>query len=888
MASASRSAAGVPHLLQLAAGAGEPAARAQLQAAVLDLLLPPSAGPPSAEALLRNLASAVQQCSEQQVEQLRQAVQHVIARRGGATAAAVSSAVRLCHQRLHTFCSRGSSTGGSSQGAAGSAATEVGLHGEPGAARIAGGRGAQAEAGVLSCVASALFVLGPLSSAAQADSLASLAEARLLISSLQQLAQAGASARGSAASTLLACTALAWRQLGPACPTADGGSGSQPGDGLGPDPSAALGLAHASLPTLQALLLAPGCCSSMRRAALDALFALPPAAEAPLCLLRSLTAAATATDVAAAAGPAQLQLNADAELPAVVAGANGVPGPDAAAGSGSQPAKAIGAAAPPSSTGGGLEEQQVQQRALVALLDVLGGLAATYEQHKAAFLQHLAADAVQREREQAQRQQAAGQTSHFGRPLRPASEWWIGAGQPIDAAAGQAPPPSQAGAAAEGEAAAAADDYMRAEHVASEHEAAAQRYLESLLEAADTAPACYLPVMAQLAAPAAPAEGEGAGALPPAVQVWARMFTRGPLARVSSRLLRASGLRPLRLSCCQIHSDARLHPLWPQAAALRALGLLALLSEPLSQQAVAAAEAALLGTSGGGSGSSSTEVQAAAVALLADAIEAFPNRYSDRLLLIGRLMAPAAAELGSGTAVEGTPAECSAEGSGAGAAEDGVAADEQAQLVANGDGPAQPAARPEAPQACPAAPATGLPEQQEQLARAAAAAYCRLLLRNRLKLQGMLGPLGAALATALPPVAALVQHSLRQMLGAAAPKERARLCMALFHQTPLGCRAALAQVRLGSAAAPALVHSMALRPLLRAVFSLVRSRAHSLPPANRCSPALLPLAHRRWWTRRGGCCRQRSCRAMCWSARPCRWDGMGVLHSRRGDLVPSG
>ena len=86
--------------------------------------------------------------------------------------------------------------------------------------------------------------------------------------------------------------------------------------------------------------------------------------------------------------------------------------------------------------------------------------------------------------------------------------------------------------------------------------------------------------------------------------------------------------------------------------------------------------------------------------------------------------------------------------------------------------------------------------KQASSSRAAAAAYCRLLLSNKLKLQGVLGPVGAALAGGSPQVAAVVRHALRQMLaaGAAAPRERARLCMDLFHQTPLSCRMQLAEV----------------------------------------------------------------------------------------------
>ena len=182
----------------------------------------------------------------------------------------------------------------------------------------------------------------------------------------------------------------------------------------------------------------------------------------------------------------------------------------------------------------------------------------------------------------------------------------------------------------------------------------------------------------------------------------------------------------------------------PQAAALRALGLLAVLSESLSRTAVEAAEAGLTG--GGAAGGAAAEVQLAAVAVLEAAISAFPNAYSDRLSLIGQRMAP----------------PCGGE---------------------------------QAPQPPAAAPSPAEQGQGERVARAAAAAYCRLLLRNKLKLQGQLGPVGSALVAGSAPVAALARHALRQLLGSAPPKDRARLALALFHQTPPGRRAALAQVR---------------------------------------------------------------------------------------------
>jgi len=111
----------------------------------------------------------------------------------------------------------------------------------------------------------------------------------------------------------------------------------------------------------------------------------------------------------------------------------------------------------------------------------------------------------------------------------------MGSGQPVGGTADQAgsnltaAQEGGAAATAAAAAAAAADDYMRAEHLAAEHEAAAQQYLESLLEAADTAPACYLPLLERLAGGPGGLEvpdGEeergsaaGAAALPSAVRV---------------------------------------------------------------------------------------------------------------------------------------------------------------------------------------------------------------------------------------------------------------------------------------------------------------------------------------------------------------------------------
>lgn len=200
-----------------------------------------------------------------------------------------------------------------------------------------------------------------------------------------------------------------------------------------------------------------------------------------------------------------------------------------------------------------------------------------------------------------------------------------------------------------------------------------------------------------------------------------------------------------------------------QAAALRALGRLSLLSQRLSARAVHAAEAVARGVANGSGGA---EAQEAAVAVLADAISAFPNTYSDRLLLIGGLLVPGSVPRRNGTACGATSAESA------------------------GGAPAVPVNV----QAAAAPPAHGPPlQQQERLAQTAAHAYCQLLLHNTLKLQGMLGPLGCTLVRGAPPVAAVVGHALRLRLGPAPPKDRARLAMALFHQAPLSCRRQVAE-----------------------------------------------------------------------------------------------
>lgn len=117
---------------------------------------------------------------------------------------------------------------------------------------------------------------------------------------------------------------------------------------------------------------------------------------------------------------------------------------------------------------------------------------------------------------------------------------------------------------------------MHTENQAAEHEAAAQAYLDSLLQAGDAAPVCHLALLETLAG----AGGDGGACAPPAVQVGAPQPRGGRLAACTNRPGPWSLIAPLPRP-----------PL--QAAALRALGGLALLSKPLSRRAVQLAEAGL-------------------------------------------------------------------------------------------------------------------------------------------------------------------------------------------------------------------------------------------------------------------------------------------------------
>lgn len=825
LAARGSSAASLLPLLQLASSVGEAAAQAQLQGAVLDVLLPPRGTSSGANGgvILESLAAVLPQCSRRQVEQLRQAVQATLAAgsRGASVSAAVGSAVRLCYQSLHA-----AGAGEAQAAPPGMAAGEADggrPDGSPG--EHSAPEGAATAYASVPCVgsslAASLFVLGPFSAA---DSETRVAEAGLLISSVHRLAAAANMHRGSAGpggdSTATVCWLLAalehgLQQLHLEAATAPAPAASQGAEGHGQgthpsqqpmvgaaSPPAAAALVQAAPEAVQALLLSSaGGCDSVRQAALGVVMALPASAQAPLRLLQSLTQACNISGASAGAASRSAK---PAELPLA-------PG----LGSPSQPADGSGsispAAAADSSTGGPGGTHRVQLHALLAVLELLGEMAAGYEQQRAAFQQRLAAEAEQQQQQQQQpgaghggqqqQQQQLGK-SKAGRPLRPASEWWVGDGQqgsPRAGGNGAAPDltdNSEAASAAAGgaraEGGAPSFDYMRGEDQAGKHEAAAQLYLDSLLAAADTPPACFLPLLERLA---------GEEAAPPAVQVREECRSRSSAGLcVKCGLLKGPGLaesaHPSKLACLVLarlschHYKVVLPRFYSclllsvcctpnlQAAALRALGRLAVLSEPLCCSAVQLAERCLCsspstrsGTAGIGSHScgasdSRAQVQQAAVSLLANAIDAHPNRFGGKLLLIGQLMVPDST-LAGGAATGSLP---------------GAAAAAAAPVPCSK--PAQPT---------------------EQLARVAAGAYCRLLLRNKLKLQdhGMLRPVGCALAGGSACVAAIVRHALCQLLQAAPPKDRARLCLDLFHQTPLerGWRQLLAEVRVRVAAA---------------------------------------------------------------------------------------
>ena len=524
LAASGSSSAGLLPLLCLAGAVGEAGARAQLQAAVLDVLLPHGA-PATGEALLAHLASAgLHQWTASQVRQLRDAVQSGLAARGSsrngagqaAATAAGSAAVRLCYQRVHAAAGDSAAQASAhwaepawSDGWASSARGPAGSADKPGSSNSSGapaGGSADAHARALEVVestAAALFVLGPFSAA---DEATRVAEAGLLLGSLGSLSSTAGSGSDpgkppGAAGVLwvLATLELALQQLpAPASP-----AGSQQWDGAArpeevSSQRAAAELVQALPGAVHSLLLSSaGSSSAVRQAALQALAAAPEPAALQLRLLRSLAAAAAADgQPPPVPGPG---LDLGRQLAEAVAASAGDAGEaeDHAAFVSSQEQRAQQQAQ---------QAQQAQRRRpLVALLELLGSMAAGYERQRASFLHRLLAEAEPR---------AAGaeqHTSKAGRPLRPAGEWWVGECQQGGGGAGGGGAAEASGA--EGGAAADAGqpefEYMRGEDQASKHEAAAQRFLESLLDAADTPPACYLPLLCELAAPGAP----------PAVQV---------------------------------------------------------------------------------------------------------------------------------------------------------------------------------------------------------------------------------------------------------------------------------------------------------------------------------------------------------------------------------
>lgn len=467
MAAGGASAAGATHLLQLEASTSEAAAQEKLHSALLSLLLPPLTTPPAAApaALLRGLAAVLQGCSRQQVAQLRRVVQEGAPRCGPAAVAAIGGAVHLCYQHLRSL-----SDGGQADMEAAASAE-------------------------LQTAADALFVLGPLSSR---DEASSLLEISLLCSLLGHTACG--SSGGAAPATarwLLSSLVAALQQLAPDEPA-----------GASQDATAAAAAAPlaASSPAVvqavQAVLLAPWCSGPVREAALQALLALPASAQAPLRLLRSLTVAVSSGDVPAAAAaletrPSHLQLGEEEDegLRLVATGGSCalLAAPEAAAGS-----KDGDAAASAESAAAELSQQRrcVQERALLALLDLLGGQAEACTQLKRRFLLRLRAGEGQ---QAAAAAAAAAHESRAGRPLRPAAEWWVGNGRPQAEKGGGGDAGAAAAASDAAAAAAAGGDYMQVEDEAAKHADAAQQYLEQLLEAADAPPACYLPLLERLA-----------------------------------------------------------------------------------------------------------------------------------------------------------------------------------------------------------------------------------------------------------------------------------------------------------------------------------------------------------------------------------------------------
>lgn len=513
------SAAGILHLLQLASTVGEAAARARLHAAVLDALLPDGPASLAAEQLQQRLAAVLQQCSADQVQQLRDAVQGALAGCRGvkgtaaaaAAAAAASTAVQLYFQRLHAAvrspvahqppvlalpAKEGSSA--SMLGDGGSDTTQL--------------------QSSLNATVKCLFVLGPFSSA---DVSTCLAEAGLLLFGLRQLASqsstqtAGTDLLSESLRWLLAALVAAFSQLRMLAGDSPPDSQADAARGWQQHPAAAgvlLQEAHAALHDV--LLSAAGRCAAVRSGALEAALAAPAATDTPLRLLRSLVAACIPEGACSTWIPGCQQGREDASAAAQAdSGADAMQAPC----------------------------MQVRLQALLSTLGLLGGMTAEYKRQRAEFKLRLAAESGRQAwttgPPQPPPQHGQG-TSKAGRPLRPAAEWWLGDGQgrpgsdedrrdslgPSSArsaawrnAAPAGTPPAEAAAHGAG---GPAFDYMQGEDQAAKQEAAAQRFLDSLVAAADSPPACFLPLLERLASGrCAGEEGCPGAALPGCVQV---------------------------------------------------------------------------------------------------------------------------------------------------------------------------------------------------------------------------------------------------------------------------------------------------------------------------------------------------------------------------------
>lgn len=504
-------------LLQLAGTVSDVAVRAQLQAAVLDALLPESPLSTSAEQLLQRISAFLPHCSTEQVQQLRSAVQATLARgiggwwaRAGA-AAAVSEAVQLCFHRLHAAAGGQTSSPQAEPVAAAGQQASTAQYGAAGSSTL------QLQ-NSFEVAAAGLFILGPFSST---DLPTCLAEASLLLSSLSGPATTTSSPMRSSDSLcwLLAALATAFSQLHSFDRESSPPSLTDAPPCWQQHPAGAALLLDAPSALHALLLSAAGGCPAARSAAIGAVLAVPPWAQAPLCLLRRLVDTCGKHSMPSTT---ELSVSADGARLAHMQ----------AQGSGNE-------AEAESDRGGSAEHAPnvpVQQRALLSLLELLGAMSAEYERQRAAFQLRLAAKAGQQGDAAAlqQGQQPQHGISKAKRPLRPASEWWVGKGQGQPGAGGDEDQQSGLGSPSSAHAVAAAGttpaeaaaggaggtsfDYMRGEDQAAKQEAAAQRFMDSLLAAADTPPACFLPLLEWLAGGGCSEEGRPAATMPSCVQ----------------------------------------------------------------------------------------------------------------------------------------------------------------------------------------------------------------------------------------------------------------------------------------------------------------------------------------------------------------------------------